>query len=194
MRKLKIKPEPLAVPSASEVIHRSAEGLVAELKVAREKPFSKTIQKAVERTVGQLSAEEKDLILQEMVGRRLEKLDVYYNDDIKMNKPLVSFDDNFKEKRSWGDRPSRGDSPRGKGGDRFRKGENSRGGFKHGKPKFGEGRPAKFGEGKPKFGEGKPKFGGGQSKFGQGKPAKFGQGKPFAGGKKKDSSEIRNPQ
>ncbi|MBM3383224.1 MAG: DEAD/DEAH box helicase [Betaproteobacteria bacterium] len=190
MRKLKIKPEAVDVPSASEVIHRSAEGLVAELKVAREKPFSKTIQKAVERTVGQLSAEEKDLILQEMVGRRLEKLDVYYNDDIKMTKPLVRLDQDFSEKRSWGDRLSRGDAPRGKGGDRFRGGERSFGGPKRGKPAFGQGKP-KFGqgEGKPQFGkpEGKPHF----SK-GEGKPH-FGKAKPFSEPKKK-GSEIRSPQ
>jgi hypothetical protein len=163
---------------------------VAELKVAREKPFSKTIQKAVERTVGQLSAEEKDLILQEMVGRRLEKLDVYYNDDIKMTKPLVRLDQEFSEKKSWGDRPSRGDAPRGKGGDRFRGGERSFGGPKRGKPAFGKGKP-QFGkgEGKPQFGkpEGKPHF----SK-GEGKPA-FGKGKPFSGPKKK-GPEVRSPQ
>jgi len=175
MRKLKLNPEVIGVPSCAEVIHRSAEMLLSELKDVREKPASKTVLKAVDRTLATLSGEEKDAILREMMSRRLEKLDVYYNDDIVVHKPLVNLKGDFKE-RSWKDR---GNS----GGSRDR-------GDRNGKPKFGNKFSRGGGSGKPgKFAG--PGAGGGFGKskgnFSDKKPGGF-KGKPFSSGEKHSDS------
>lgn len=199
MRKLKLKPSLVMVPSASEVIHRSAENMLGELRTPREKPFSKTIEKAIERTLTSLSEEEKNLILREVVGRRLSKLDVYYNDDIVMQKPLVRLDGEFKEKREWRDRDS---GPRGKSRDsgsskgNFGRGKSSRPPFKGGKPFHGK----KAEGGKPFHGnksEGGKPFHGNKSEGG--KP--FARREKFAGAAQgngpaapKKSQEFRDLQ
>jgi ATP-dependent RNA helicase DeaD len=171
MRKLKLKPELITIPSASEIIHRSAEGMLAEMKIAREKPAAKTVEKAVERTLAALSAEEKEQILREMLTRRLEKLDVYYNDDIVVHKPIVRLDEGgFKERPSWKDRKG-GGAGAGGGDGRGPRGDKKHRGQDHGKPKFGKG-----------------KFGGGQGKF-----PKAGQDKPFPAFKKKNSDFKARP-
>jgi ATP-dependent RNA helicase DeaD len=104
MRQMKLKPELIAVPSCSEVIHRSADGLLNELKATREKGVSKTIEKAVERQLASLETEDKDKILKEMITRYLEKLNVYYHDDMICHKPLVRLDGAEIEKPSFRDK------------------------------------------------------------------------------------------
>lgn len=165
MRKLKLKPELLTVPAASEVIHRSAEIMLNELRTPREKPFSKTIDKALERTLASVSEEEKNLILREVLGRRLMKLDVYYNDDIVVHKPLVSFDGEFKERREWKSSGKKGSSQEsGRSNGRFGRG---------GKPSRPFGGEGKSFQGKRSEGGGNP-F---QGKRSEGRPG----GKPFQG-------------
>jgi len=135
MRQMKLRPELIAVPSCSEVIHRSADGLMKELKEPRTANVSKTIEKAVERQFASMSAEDKDLILKEMLNRYLEKLNVYYHDDMICHKPLVRLDGREDDKPSFRDRDRdrRGAGSFG-GGSRARSNRPSQGGFK-GKPK-----------------------------------------------------------
>lgn len=127
MRKLKLTPKPITVPTASEVIHKSAESLMQNLKSSSEKNHSKTIAKAVERNISALDPDEKDSLLREFLARKLESLDVYYNDEFIVNKPFVriGFDRPFRERHgdgqsdgaSWRGRPQRGG--RGAGQSRF---------------------------------------------------------------------------
>lgn len=104
MRQMKLRPELIAVPSCSEVIHRCADGLLNELKSTREKGVSKTIEKAIDRQLASLESEDKDKILREMISRYLEKLNVYYHDDMICHKPLVHLNGNESEKFSFKDR------------------------------------------------------------------------------------------
>lgn len=101
MRQMKLKPELIAVPSCAEVVNRSAEGLLNELKLPRSKASSKTIDKAVERQFNALSSEEKEAILREMLTRHLEKLDVYYHDDVICQRPLVRLNGDFNERPAF---------------------------------------------------------------------------------------------
>ena len=101
--------------------------------------MSKTIEKAVERQFASMSAEDKDLILKEMFNRYLEKLNVYYHDDMICHKPLVRLNGREDEKPSFRDRDRDRDRDRRGagsfgGGPRSRSNRPSQGGFK-GKPK-----------------------------------------------------------
>jgi ATP-dependent RNA helicase DeaD len=182
MRKLKLRPDLVGVPSAAEVIHRSAEMMLSELKAVREKASSKTIEKAVDKTLLSLSSEEKELILREMLSRRLEKLDVYYNDDIVVHKPLVRLDVEFNDKPSWKDRGGSGAPRRDRGS--FGAPRSDRG--SSGAPRSDRGGPGaprsdRGGDRGEKFG--KPRFGKGNNASSSGKPERFFQGKKSEGGK-----------
>lgn len=153
MRQLKLKPELIAVPNCSEVINRSTEGILHALKTPAAGAKSKTIAKALERTLSLLSGEEKEAMLQELLARQLEKLDVYYHDDLVCHKPIVRLDshggDKFsdKERRFSGARRdfSERDGRKGRGG--FKSGQKFNGPGKFSKPAFGKkDRAAQFGK------------------------------------------------
>lgn len=141
MRKLKLTPKPITVPTASEVIHRSAESLMQNLKVSSEKNHSKTIVKAVERNISNLQPEEKDSLLREFLARKLESLDVYYNDEFIAHKPFVriGFDGKFRDSEEGSGRASRSGRPqrdfKGSGKPRFGDGKFPRSGSKFNKSK-----------------------------------------------------------
>lgn len=107
MRQMKLNPELIAVPNCNEIIHRSAESLVNQLKDSQNKKPSKTIEKAVERTFSEMSAEDKDLLLKEMFARHLDKLNVYYNDDMVCHKPLVRLGASAPKEREFDSRRER---------------------------------------------------------------------------------------
>jgi ATP-dependent RNA helicase DeaD len=156
MRKMKLKPEPIPVPSCSEVVHRSAEMLVEEMKAARPGQVNRTVEKAVGRTLEKLSEEDKNQLLREMMLRRLEKLDSYYHDDIVVNKPLVRLDADFADRAKRrpgfnakfgrseqrdGARPFRGDRSGGGHGGYAGRGERGDRGDRGGDFKRGHGKP-----------------------------------------------------
>jgi ATP-dependent RNA helicase DeaD len=161
MRQMKLRPELIAVPSCAEVIHRSADGLLRDLREPRGKSVSKTIEKAVEKNFTALSVDEKDAILKEMLTRSLEKLNVYYHDDMICHKPLVRLNAPELEKKPR----FSGDSKRPDFKKSGRFGKPARGDFKF-KPKS-DAKPQGKPFGKP---QGKP----------LGKPLGKPQGKPKA--------------
>ena len=127
-----------------------------------------------------------------MLSRRLEKLDVYYNDDIVVHKPLVRLDVEFNDKPSWKDRGGSGAPRRDRGS--FGAPRSDRGSF--GAPRSDRGSSAaprsdRGGPGAPRSdrggdrGEkfGKPRFGKGNNASSSGKPERFFQGKKSEGGK-----------
>lgn len=143
MRHLKLRPNLIAIPSCAEVIQRSAEGLFNRFVQPRTKTLSKTIEKVIQRQLADLSVEDKDLILKEMFANSLEKLNVYYHDDMVCQKPLVRLNgEDRPERSSRGDRWSRG----GRGD---REGRENRGGGRFGRG-GGQGersaRPARAGQ------------------------------------------------
>ncbi|MEY2987388.1 MAG: ATP-dependent helicase DeaD [Pseudomonadota bacterium] len=162
MRKLKLTPKPITVPTAAEVIHKSAESLMQTLKQSSEKNHSKTISKAVERNISSLEPEEKDVLLREFLARKLESLDVYYNDEFIVHKPFVriGFESKFRERGEDGsERASRNGRP-------------SRNFKGTGKPKFGESKfPRSGGKFKGKGGSGQPAFSGPRKPAGKKNPA-----------------------
>lgn len=164
MRKLKLTPKPITVPTASEVIHRSAESLMQNLKLSSEKNHSKTISKAVDRNISSLQPDEKDVLLREFLARKLESLDVYYNDEFIVHKPFVriGFEPKFRERGEEGS------------------GRSSR-----------SGRPQRSfkGSGKPRFGDGKFPRSGGRFKGQGGAP-----GQPSYSGPQKNSGKKNKPQ
>ncbi|MEN9826244.1 MAG: Cold-shock DEAD-box protein [Pseudomonadota bacterium] len=143
MRQLKLKPQLIAVPNCAEVINRCTEGILQALKNPVTGTKSKTISKALERTLSLLSSEEKDAMLQEILARQLEKLEVYYHDDLICHKPIVrlngdggeafsSKEKRFGGRREFSDRDNR----------------KSRGGFKPGQKFNGPGKFQKADAGK----------------------------------------------
>ena len=104
MRQMKITPELIQIPSCAEVIHRSADTQLQGLKEPRNKSVSKTIEKVVERSLSSLTADEKEAVLKELITRSMEKLNVYYHDDMVCHKPLVRLNGSWESEKPSRDR------------------------------------------------------------------------------------------
>jgi ATP-dependent RNA helicase DeaD len=92
MRHMHLRPQLLAVPNASEILHKAAENHITNLQTPRLTPPNRTAEKAALRALEKLTAEEKDMLLKESLVRQLERMETYYNDEIVVTKPLVDLD------------------------------------------------------------------------------------------------------
>jgi len=134
------------------------------LKLSSEKNHSKTISKAVERNISSLQPDEKDVLLREFLARKLESLDVYYNDEFIVHKPFVRIGSEPKFR-------DRGEEGFGRA------------------PRSGRPQRSFKGSGKPRFGDGKFARSGGKFK-GQG----AGAGQPSYSRSQKNSGKKNKPQ
>lgn len=143
MRNLKLRPEILAIPNASEILHKAAQNHIDNLATPREMPANRTAEKAAERALEKLTLEEKEALLKESLVRQLERMETYYNDEIVVKKPLVDLDFVPSKKPFGGKRFDKGGKGEYRGkGDRRDRNENSGRGFSDKKKSFGGGKPS----------------------------------------------------
>jgi ATP-dependent RNA helicase DeaD len=92
MRHMHLRPQILAIPNASEILHKAAENHITNLQTPRTTPANRTAEKAAARALEKLSADEKEVLLKESLVRQLERMETYYNDEIVVTRPLVDLD------------------------------------------------------------------------------------------------------
>jgi ATP-dependent RNA helicase DeaD len=137
MRHMSLRPDLVAVPNASEILHKAAENHIANLQAPRTGAANRTAEKAATRALEKLTAEEKETLLKESLVRQLERMETYYSDEIVVGRPLVDLDA-APEKRKYSDnrggqghsgyRNSRGGGHGGGGSRPFSRGGSSAGG------------------------------------------------------------------
>ncbi len=113
MRHMHLRPDLVAVPNASEILHKAAENHITNLQAPRTIPANRTAEKAALRALEKLSAEQKETLLLESLVRQLERMETYYSDEIVVTRPLVDLDfvpgkKTFSDRRGSGDRGDRG--------------------------------------------------------------------------------------
>jgi ATP-dependent RNA helicase DeaD len=168
MGRLRLQPERIAIPAYAEIIKQAADLALAEAvgqqaqesageaekaeKAAKEKSLTlnqkesnKTIQKAVGRALEGLDSEQKDVLLQSLLKKHLEKSEGFYLSDVEPVRKLVRLD---PSERSF-ERSDRKPFSSREGGSREGSSRDFRGERKpfEGRGGFGKGAPRSFGGG-----------------------------------------------